>query len=72
MTPGRVSENGNLFAANGFGNLAGSENGAHCYEEGSVRGALVILMNQNDPQFSARTRLTGSGRFPFEALISKG
>ena len=40
MTPIGVSKNGNLCAANGFGNLVSPETGAHCFEEGPFRGAF--------------------------------
>ena len=38
MTPIWVSENGNLCAVNGFGNLMSPETGAHCFDKGPFRG----------------------------------
>lgn len=69
LTPSEILK---YLAQNSLRRSTPPSSGVSCHEEGPFRGALVILTNQNGPQFNARTRLTGSGRFAFEAVFSKG
>ena len=56
MTPAWVSENGNLCAANGFGNLMSPETGAHCFDKGPFRGARFLSAERKQRPADARRR----------------